>query len=54
MKKSEKINIVNYITIGGKKINMETLSDEEKREIAIRLNDIALTAAGYVRIDETA
>jgi len=41
------MNIVNLLHIGDKVVDMATLSPEEKREIAIKLNKQALEPLGY-------
>ncbi len=52
--KSKKIKFINYIVIDGQRFLMSELSVEERREIAIRLNDTAMAAIGYTRSDKTA
>lgn len=42
-----KLNIVNYITIGDKTVRFDELTKEQKREVANKLNEQALTAVGY-------
>lgn len=42
-----KLNIVNYIIIGEKTVRFDELTKEEKREVANKLNEQALTAVGY-------
>ncbi|WP_155522645.1 hypothetical protein [Anaerosacchariphilus polymeriproducens] len=54
MRKNELISFVNYIVIGGEKVLMDTLSEKEREEIAVRLNDKAMKAIGYIRSDKTA
>lgn len=44
------MNIVNYICIGDKTVRFEELSKEEQREVAIRLNEQALTSIGYRKV----
>ena len=54
MAQSKKIKHVNYIIIDGVKKKMADLSKDEQDNIAIRLNDTAMRAIGYVREDKTA
>lgn len=42
-----KLNIVNLIHIGDEVKNLDSLSPEERKEIATALNTQALTALGY-------
>lgn len=50
-----KLNIVNYVTIGEKTVRFDELSREQKREVANKLNEQALTAVGYKKVvQETA
>jgi hypothetical protein len=42
-----KLNIVNYIIMGDKTVRFDDLTPEEKRMVANKLNEQALTAVGY-------
>ncbi len=39
-------------SIQGKPLNLESMKPEERRMLAIKLNDIAMTAIGYERVPE--
>lgn len=53
MRRVKKIGFVNYITINGEQIPMDNLSQEEREKIAIQLNDTAMAAIGYTRMEES-
>ena len=42
--------IENYIEIDGEDVLMDTLSEEKRAEIAILLQDTAMSYAGYKRV----
>lgn len=46
------MKIINLIHIGDEVKNIAELSDEERREIAIRLNIQALEPLGYVLVND--
>ena len=46
------MNILNYICIGDTVRNFKDLSPKEKKEIASKLNEQALTAIGYKKTKE--
>lgn len=46
------MNIVNYICIGDTIRNFNDLTPEERKEIATKLNEQALTAIGYKKVKE--
>lgn len=46
------MKIVNIIHIGNEVKNMDELSDEERREIAIKLNIQALESLGYALVEK--
>lgn len=52
MRKSKEIKFINYIEINGESIPMDSLSEEERKKIAIQLNDKAMAAIGYVRVNK--
>lgn len=45
------MNIVNLIHIGDEVKNLDTMSQEERKEIARALNRQALEAIGYRKVD---
>ena len=46
------MNIVNYICIGDTIRNFKDLTQEERKEIATKLNEQALSAIGYKRAED--
>lgn len=54
MARKQEITFVNYIILDGQRIPMDDLNEEQQELIAIRLNDQAMKALGYVRVEETA
>lgn len=51
-KRGDAMNIVNYICIGDTVRNFKDLTPEQKKEIATKLNEQALTAIGYKKTKE--
>lgn len=43
----KKLKYVNYVSINGEYVRMDSLSEEEKKEIGQKLNERALSAIGY-------
>lgn len=50
--KSKEIKFINYIILNGQRVPMSDLNDEQRKIIAVQLNDKAMAAIGYVCIDE--
>ncbi|MFR2900212.1 hypothetical protein [Hungatella sp.] len=47
---AKELIIENYIEIDGEDVLMDTLSEEKRAEIAILLQDTAMSYAGYKRV----
>lgn len=54
LKWGEDMKIINIIVLNGEEIELKTLTEEKRREIANALNERALATLGYVRADKTA
>lgn len=50
---AKELIIENYIEIDGEDVLLESLSKEERAEIAIKLQDVAMSYAGFKRIQDT-
>lgn len=54
-RKCKELKFVNYVIMNGERIRMDGLTEEERVEVAIRLNDKAMKSLGYTRVkDKTA
>lgn len=51
-RKCKELKFVNYIIMNGERIRMDDLSDEERIDVAIKLNDKAMKSLGYTRTDD--